>query len=51
MYLCILFMYLCSLAGERTDESATIRVNKEAAALTRRCGAVDRANTDHGGDA
>ena len=39
------------LAGERTDKSATIGVNKEVAALSFGCGAVDGANTDHGGDA
>ena len=39
------------LAGERTDKSATVGVNKEVAALSFGCGAVDRANTDHGGDA
>ena len=34
-------------AGERTDESAKVRVEGQDTALTSRCGAVGRANTQH----
>ena len=39
-----------SLAGERTDENATISLNKQETALTIRCGAIGRANTHQRGD-
>ena len=43
--------YMLGLAGKRTDKCATISVDKKVTALTLGCGAVDGANTDHGGDA
>ena len=36
-----------SLAGERTDKTAKIRVKKQATALAIRCGAHGRANAHH----
>ena len=41
--------YKLGLARERTDKCATISVDQKVTALTLGCGAVDRANTHHGG--
>ena len=37
-----------SRAGERTDESPQVWVHSQETALTTRCGAEGRANTQHG---